>query len=155
MMRVVLILTSLISISAFSQYKCDKAAVETMVNEQLKVADKWFEHSYVLWQSSLPEDTSKLYFQIDSIYQHYYCGTEVFWTDYNLNSNFATLATDNKRNQPYSLFISTPIFNKTMDQCRFVISTNVNNWGGHKAIFFYKKLGNRWMVIKSKLLDID
>ena len=139
----------------FSQPTCDTLAIEKIINKQLKIADKWFDRPFVLSKSSTPYDTTRNYYQLDSIYNKYYCGKNVKWNDFNVSSKYGKVETDTSKREEYRLFISTPIFNETMDKCRFVINTHYSEWGGKAMLCFYEKKNKKWKLVKSTLLWVS
>jgi hypothetical protein len=144
-----------LGLNLFPQSSCDTLAIEKIINRQMKIADKWFDRPFVLSKSSSPYDSTQIYYQLDSTYNKYCCGRNIEWNDFNLGSKYGKVESETSLYEEYSLFISTPIFNETMDKCRFVINTHFSEWGGQGRLCFYEKKNKKWKLAKSTLLWVS
>ena len=138
--------------SSFSQITCDTSSIIKIINYELKIFDRSFSRPYILSETSVPYDTTKSYFKSDSIFNTYFCGHKLNWNDFNLKSKYGKVENDSIKDNEYSLFISTPIFNNKMTKCRFITNTHYNEWGGSAFIKYYEKKRNRWKLVKQTLI---
>lgn len=140
------------TLNSFSQ--CDTAAIEQIVNHQLKLADKSFKQHYVLKASPAFNETH-YHYKPDSIYHNYACNKDLSWSEFNLTSKFAIIEKDMIKTRGLGMIVSSPIFNQEMTKCKFVVIKMHGEWGGNGKIFYYKKKRKRWKLVSSKLLWVS
>ena len=137
-----------------AQINCDSIAIAEIVNRQLKIADNYFGRPFVLKKSSMPFDTASTRFKPDSTYI-YTCHRYLRWDDFNVQSKYGTVQSDTIGYLEYSLYISSPMFNKEINKCRLVVVTHFSEFCSSTRYFFYKKAGKKWKFVKQTLLSIS
>jgi len=144
-----------IVLTSSAQVNCDSIAIIKIVNAQLKVADKYFERSYVISSTSIPFDTAIAECKPDSIYALYTCGRFLNWDHFNLQSEYGRVETSSDSSAEYSLFIATPLFNNEMNLCRLYVSSHFSEFGGSGFYYYYEKKGQKWKFVKHKMIWVS
>lgn len=140
----------------FSQSKNDTNDIKEILKIQLKIADKTLKQKFVLSKSSMPYDINRVYFKPDSIHNHFTLGKILNWSNFKPISKFVELESDSSENYGYSFFMSTPIFNKEMTKCRFVVNFHFGEWGGYTRLCYYEKRRRKWKLTKqTRIISVN
>lgn len=153
MKAIAIVFIGMFPIWALSQTKDDTVQIEKIVRLQMKIEDDYFDRPYVLSRSSTPYDTTKSYYQSDSVYNNYPLGKHLKWTQFDLYSKYGSVESDTTTYKEASLFISTPVFNANKTKCRIVVNTHTE-WSGDVSYYYYRKRLNRWKLVDRSLISL-
>ncbi|MGB1040011.1 MAG: hypothetical protein ACPGVD_04000 [Flavobacteriales bacterium] len=141
---------------AFSQIKSDTVVIKEILETQLKTVDRTFKSSFILGKTSMPYDTTKSIYKVDSIYYRVPFGKYLEWNQFKPISKFVELESDSSKKWGDRLFISTPVFNEDMTKCRFVVNFHFGEWGGYTRLCYYEKRRRKWKLTKqTRIISVN